>query len=120
MKLTYKELLRIDFTKNYLEIEFDEATEQFISIYAYNSSCGTIRVCGGAKEVHRWENEDEAKASSYLNRRYTAVFLDGPAEDPGTEDCIIRHISEYIDAEQIPAPEKTIIEKAFRYLKSVK
>lgn len=120
MKIEYKESLRSNFTKNYIEIEYDETRKQYVSIYLYNYAHGTISVTGGRKEVHRWESEDEAESVSYISRRYTTVILNGAPDDPETEGHIIQSISDYIDAAPIPPKDREIISGAFDYIKLIK
>ncbi len=117
MNIVLKELLRSDFTKNYLEIDYDEKLKRYNVVYLYNYAHGTISLVDGIKEVHRWESEEEAESASYLSRRYTSVFLDGMVNDSGTEDDIIREVLKYIDKQTISSEEQEIILRALDFIR---
>ncbi|ULQ59503.1 hypothetical protein K7I13_13680 [Brucepastera parasyntrophica] len=116
--LEYREELKKDFTKNYIRIVYDGKTGVFTEIYLYNYEYGTVTVSGGKKSVHRWEDEDEAKSLSGINRRYTGIFLNGPANDGMTEQKIISAASGFLKAVKPGKSEMEIIRKAIDAIRS--
>ena len=117
--IEYKEELKEDFTKNYIEIEYESDKDKFLNIYFYNYEYGTINIKDGIKVVHRWENDDEAKSHSYLSRRYTVVFLNGIVDDFEIESKIIDAVLEFIKSKSMENGEMEIINRAVEYTKSL-
>jgi len=113
----YKEALTQDYTRNYLEIEYDELNGNYIKIYFYNSEYGTIEIINNKKEMHKWETEDEAKSGSYLKRNYPIIGLNGVSFDNQLENKIIEENLKYINKININKEELDIINNAVKYLK---
>jgi hypothetical protein len=112
IKLEYIKKLREDFTGNYIEIIYDKEKDEFDKIYLYDSENGILDYQNGIKKMHRWENEDEAQAGSYLNRRYTSILLDGVTDDLAVEKKITESSRGFITKKDIKNEEMKIINKA--------
>ncbi|MCL2800469.1 MAG: hypothetical protein FWD28_01745 [Treponema sp.] len=119
LHLEYKELLTPDYTRNYLEIKYNESNKEYIKIYIYNSEYGTIEIVNGKKEMHKWETEDEAKTGSYLNRNYPIIGLNGVSDDSRLEDLIINENLKYINKIKPSKKELEIINNAVKYIKNI-
>jgi len=115
-----KELLTQDYTRNYLEIKYNENINKFIKVYLYNSEFGTIEIINNKKEVHKWETEDEAKNGSYLKRNYTIIGLNGITDNKILENKIIDENLKYIKKINIKEKELEIINKAIQYINCFK
>ena len=118
--IEYKELLTQDYTRNYLEIKYNENINKFIKVYLYNSEFGTIEIINNKKEVHKWETEDEAKNGSYLKRNYTIIGLNGITDNKILENKIIDENLKYIKKINIKEKELEIINKAIQYINCFK
>jgi len=118
--IEYKELLTHDYSRNYLEIKYNENINKFIKVYLYNSEFGTIEIMNNKKEVHKWETEDEAKSGSYLKRNYTIIGLNGITDNKILENKIIDENLKYIKRINIKEKEMEIINKAIQYIYSFK
>jgi hypothetical protein len=118
IKLEYRKKFREDFTAYYVEIIYDKENNKFERIYFYDYMNGTIKYEKDIKEVHRWEDEDEAQFGSYLNRRYTTILLNGIVDDPVIEDKIIGSNYEFIKTINIKENELEILNKAIKYIKN--
>ena len=114
--LEYAESLNREYTKNYIEIIFDKTHNNFDTIYLYNSKHGTITFEKGKKEIHRWENEDEAQSGSYLDKHYPILCLNGITADPVTERKIIEENHKYITTLHLDEEKTRILEEAFRMI----
>jgi hypothetical protein len=99
--LKYNEELRTDFTKNFCKVIFSEATKKCNKVYINTYEMGTLELKNGLIEMHRWENEDEAQAASYLSKRYTQRLLNGILDDPGARKVMLEIIRESMADKQI-------------------
>jgi hypothetical protein len=115
--IEYKEELRENFTKNYLEIKYNAKENEFIEIYFYNSDYGKIKYINGNKEMHTWETEDQAIKNSSLGRHFTQVCLNGVSTDMDTENKIIKENVEYLKTQKIDNATIKIINEAIRLIK---
>ena len=115
LHLEYKELLTQDYTRNYLEIIYNEDENKFIKVYFYNSEYGTIEIKNNKKEIHKWETEDEAKSGSYLKRNYPIIGLNGITTDKHLENKIIEENLKYIKKLNVKEKEMEIINKTIQY-----
>ena len=72
--IEFKELLRQDYTRNYLEIKYNENINKFIKVYLYNSEFGTIEIINSpyakAKNSITWK---EGKGYIRFIQRLPAV-----------------------------------------------
>ena len=118
--LEYKEMLRADYARNYIEIIFDKTNKTFDYIYLYNSRYGTIHFENGKKEIHKWETEDEAQTGSFLNKNYQIICLDGITFDKDIEIKIIEENSRYAKTLKLNDDEANIINSAIECLKNTK
>jgi hypothetical protein len=62
---------------------------------------GTLELKNGLIEMHRWENEDEVQAVSYLSRHYPQRILDGHLDDPEAKKIMVGIIRESMAANKI-------------------
>ena len=115
--LEYRESLSREYTGNYIEVIFDATNNNFDKIYLYNSEHGTITFEKGKKEIHRWENEDEAQSGSYLAKHYPVICLNGITDGPVTERMIIEENHKYISTLHLDEEKIRIMEEAFRIIK---
>ena len=115
--LKYCEELRADFTKNYCKALFTGQGE-FEKIYISCYEEGTLEYRNGITEMHRWENEDEAQAASYLSKRYTQRLLDGVINEPGTKASMIGIIKASMESSTIESEDRALFNKAFAILES--
>ena len=115
--LKYCEELRADFTKNFYKTVFSEqgnCEKIYISCY----ELGTLEYKNGSIEMHRWENEDEAQAASYLSRRYTQRLLDGVINEPDARVKTIETIRLSMDTSNIESEDRELFDKALALLES--
>jgi len=116
--LEYKEMLKIDYTKNYFEIIFNNCNRIFEYIYLYNFEYGSLKYKNGKKETHKWETEDEAKKESYLNKHYPIICLNGLVNDKETENKIIEENIKYIKTLKLSKNESALINMAVKCLRN--
>jgi hypothetical protein len=117
--IEYKEYIKEDYAKNYMEIIYDKINNFFTKIYIYNWEYGIIDVKNNKKEIHKWENEDDAQFGSYLNKHYPIICLNGKTNDPAIEENIINENIKYIKTLNIEKEKMEIINYALKYLKDI-
>ena len=113
--LKYCEELREDFTKNYYKVVYNEAGN-YEKLYINCYEIGTLEYKNGFMEMHRWENEDEAQASSYFSRHYTQRLLDGVVEGVNIKMKIIDIIRSSISLAAIENEDRCFFDNALDYL----
>jgi hypothetical protein len=114
--LHYCEELRRDFTKNYVCTTVDSISKRYTEISISTYEHGTLELKHGALEMHRWEDEEEASAASYLNKRYTARFLDGIVTAPDAKLSILNAIAESIASKTIDDDDRALLKNALDFL----
>ena len=115
--LKYSEELRADFIKNFCKVIFnEEGSCEKVYINCYET--GTLEYKNGNCEMHRWENEDEAQAASYLSKRYTQRILDGVIDGMDIKAKMIGSIRSSIESASIEEEDLRLFETALNFLES--
>jgi hypothetical protein len=52
----------------------------------------------GITDCHRWEDEETVQSTSYLNRHYTAILLDGPMDGVYAEERVIPDVLSAVES----------------------
>ena len=86
-KISFASFLRENYVAKSMVIYLDQ-NDIISKIFFSSNTYGTVEWVNGSglKNCHKWESEDEAKAQSYLTRRYTAILSDGAAENDYAQD----------------------------------
>jgi hypothetical protein len=113
--LKYCEELRADFTKNFCKVIFNEAGN-CEKVYINTYEAGTLEYKNGLLEMHRWENEDEAQAVSYLSKRYTQRLLNGVIEGMDIKARTIGIIRSSMSNAAIETEDRRLFENALDFL----
>lgn len=92
-KISFASFLRENYVAKSMVIYLDQ-NDIISKIFFSSNTYGTVEWVNGSglKNCHKWESEDEAKAQSYLTRRYTAILSDGAAENDYAQAHIIPDI----------------------------
>lgn len=115
--LKYCEELRADFTKNYMKVIVNE-TETIEKVYINTYEMGTLEYKHGRIEMHRWENEDEARDASYWSKRYTQRLLNGIVNESGAKAGMIGILKSSMSGAAIEPEDSRVFGKAFAFLEN--
>jgi hypothetical protein len=107
--LKYCEELKIDFTKNYIKIEFDKSSNKFSKIYINTYKFGILDIKDGLIKISRWETEDETQ--SHFGRRGSRLS-NKTIEDPEIKSKIVDEIIQSIKGKNIRKSELKLINMA--------
>lgn len=107
--LEYESWLRRNFTRASVIIEYLPTTLAIMSVFISHYRFGTIEINNGKKEVHRWEDEEEARNTSSLSRHFTQLISDGIINDDRFEHDFLNAIREDIaSSEECPNREQLL------------
>lgn len=95
-KLEFVSLQKEDFVRAALTVHFRPGDRRVTQISINHAGFGLMEMTPDSREIHRWEDEDEAQDVSYLSRRFTAVLIDGVVTDPAFERDLLTAVEREI------------------------
>lgn len=97
-KYVFASYLRTDYVDKSLVINTDPKQNVMEMIFSSNDYGIAEWVKGkGIRDCHKWEDEDSAKDTSYLSRRYTAIISNGNVTEDYAINKIISDVLNHIE-----------------------
>jgi hypothetical protein len=93
-QLKFESFLRDDFVRSSLVVVYNEVSLGVAQVTLNHIKYGIMELKPDYKDVHRWENEEEAQEASFLNRHFTTILLDGVVDNLSFEQDLILAVEE--------------------------